>query len=381
MDDFALRRGHHYGTILIDIESRRPVEVLGDRTADTLAAWLQDHPGVEIVCRDRAGAYADGATVCAPDALQVADRWHIWNNLATAVERTVARHRTHLSAAVSADPGEGTRQPQIATGPAQPTTTVPEPRERADRTAIRTRQRHTEIHSLIAEGNSIRAICTKLGLPRGTVRRFARAATAEELLVNNGTGYRPSMLDEFKPYLHLRWAEGCTNATQLFDEITARGCRGRANLVRAYLRPLRIGQPVAESVIKPRAVRRVVGWLMTDPAALDPADTQRLDAILTFSPALACLAGHVQSFATILCQLRGRDLERWMKAVDADDQPALQSFVRGLRQDQDAVTAGLSLQWNSGPVEGPVNRIKMIERQMFGRAKPDLLRKRILLSN
>ncbi|MRH90271.1 hypothetical protein GFY24_23000 [Nocardia sp. SYP-A9097] len=120
---------------------------------------------------------------------------------------------------------------------------------------------------------------------------------------------------------------------------------------------------------------------MTNPANLAPAYSQRLDAILAASPALAALADHVRAFATILCELRGRELEGWMNAIDADKQPALASFVRGLRQDLDAVTAGLTLPWNSGAVEGHVNRIKMIKRQIFGRAKPDLLRKRILLSN
>ncbi|MEV6071887.1 transposase [Nocardia sp. NPDC052001] len=120
---------------------------------------------------------------------------------------------------------------------------------------------------------------------------------------------------------------------------------------------------------------------MTDPARIDTDDQRSLDSILAAIPELTSRAGHVRDFATIMRELRGRELERWMAAVDSDDQPALHPFVRGLRGDQDAVTAGLTLPWSSGTVEGHVNRIKMLKRQMFGRAKPDLLCKRILLSN
>ncbi|MFE7720827.1 transposase [Nocardia rhizosphaerihabitans] len=120
---------------------------------------------------------------------------------------------------------------------------------------------------------------------------------------------------------------------------------------------------------------------MTDPVNLDPADQRRLDAILDTSPELNSLAAHVRAFAAIMTERRGRELEQWMTSVEADDQPALHSFVRGLRRDQDAVTAGLTMRWSSGAVEGHVNRIKMLKRQMFGRAKSDLLRKRILLSD
>ncbi|WSY64310.1 transposase [Nocardia sp. NBC_00881] len=120
---------------------------------------------------------------------------------------------------------------------------------------------------------------------------------------------------------------------------------------------------------------------MTDPATMDPDDRRRLDAILDASPELESLANHVRGFAVMMTELKGRELEQWMSCADADDQPALHSFVRGLRRDQDAVTAGLTMRWSSGTVEGHVNRIKMLKRQMFGRAKPDLLRKRILLSD
>lgn len=228
VDDFALRRGHHYGTILIDIESHRPVDVLTDRSAQTLTEWLKAHPGVEIVCRDRASAYAEGASVGAPDAIQVADRRHLWHNLADAVERTVARHRDCLSAALTVpedtdDAGQNTDVE--GDGDAQP---VPPDGsvERTDRWAVRVRERHVAVHTLLAEGVGIREVCLRLSLSRGTVRRFARATIVEELLTRNGTGRRTSILEPFKPYLHQRWNEGCTNATVLFTESTTRGYRG-----------------------------------------------------------------------------------------------------------------------------------------------------------
>ncbi|MFS8097784.1 transposase [Lentzea alba] len=219
-----------------------------------------------------------------------------------------------------------------------------------------------------------------LGLSRGTVRRFARAGTVEELLTRNGTGRRPSLLEEFKPYLHQRWNAGCTNAAVLFAEITARGYRGGQSLVRHYLHQFRTKVHIPRPPRTPPSVRQAVCWIMTDPAKIDSVDQAKLDAFLATSPQLTELVAHVRAFATMMCSLRGQDLEAWMTAVDADEQPELPSFVRGLRRDQDAVTAGLTLHWNSGIVEGHVNRLKMLKRQMFGRAKPDLLRKRVLLT-
>jgi transposase len=387
VDDFALRRGHHYGTLLVDVESHRPVDVLTDRTAQTVADWLRAHPGVQIICRDRASAYAEAARDGAPDAVQVADRWHIWHNLAEAVERTIAGHQDHLSAALTVQTDSDTETDEAVDAdehsgpddlplPAAP----PGPGDRTDRWAVRARERHAAVHTLIAEGVDIKAICRQLNLARGTVRRFARAKTVEELLARNGTGHRPSLLEQFKPYLHERWNAGCTNAAILFTEIAARGYRGGETVVRSYLRQLRATTRIPQPPRKPPSVRRVVSWMMTDPTAIDPDDQERLDAILAASPPLTALASHVRSFATMLCSLRGQDLEAWMSAVEDGGLPALRSFVLGLRRDQDAVTAGLTLPWSSGIVEGHVNRLKMLKRQMFGRAKPDLLRKRVLLT-
>jgi transposase len=120
---------------------------------------------------------------------------------------------------------------------------------------------------------------------------------------------------------------------------------------------------------------------MTRPDRLDPGDQTSLDAILASSPELAGVAAHVRTFAVLMTGRRGRDLRHWMTSADATGEPAIQSFVTGLRADQDAVTAGLTLQWSSGSVEGHVNRIKMLKRQMYGRANPDLLRRRVLLAD
>ncbi|WP_460699107.1 transposase [Nocardia thraciensis] len=218
---------------------------------------------------------------------------------------------------------------------------------------------------------SIREIGARLGLAHDTVWRYARADTVDELLANTGTGRRPSLLDEFKPHLHKRWNEGCTKATQLFHEIQDLGYRGGATIVLHYLHAFRTTGHAPRPVRKPPSVRRVASWIMSDPAGLDPDDRRQLDAILAAGPELACLAGHVRAFGTMMKEFRGREIERWMAAIEADDLPALHSFVRGLRRDFDTVAAG----------EGHVDRIKMLKRQVFGRAKTDLLGKRILLSN
>ncbi|GAA4923453.1 DNA-directed RNA polymerase subunit N (RpoN/RPB10) [Nonomuraea thailandensis] len=232
VDDFALRRGHSYGTILIDISASTVVDVLADRTADTLAAWLRAHPGAEIVCRDRAGAYAEGITRGAPHATQVADRWHLWRNLGEAVERTVTRHRDHLKAlAIAPSLGTGTAPP--AAPPVPPRS----PADRQDRIATRTRERHAAVHGLLEQGQGLREIARLLSLGRNTVRRFARAASPEDLLVHNGTGRRPKNLESYDSYLRRRWTEGCTNAELLYQELGALGYHGSSTTVRQYVRP------------------------------------------------------------------------------------------------------------------------------------------------
>lgn len=372
VDDVAIRRGQNYGTVLIDCQSGAPLELLEGRDAAPLADWLAAHRGIEVICRDRSGAYADGARTGAPDAIQVAGRFHLWQNLAKAAGRCVAAHRACLAGP----------DPEPATGPdpeppAEPAR-APEPAP-AGKFAERARRHHAMVHQMLADGHGIRTIARHLGWGRHTVQRYARAATWQELVDGRWQAPRASKLDPFKHHLHQRTGEGCGNAAQLFREIGALGYDGSYSTVRDYLDQHR---PAAAPLPPPPpTVRQVAGWLTRHPDSLTEDQRPQLKALLARCPELQAASDHVRSFATMLTNLTGHDhLPQWISDVRDAGLPGLSLFAKGLEQDLDAVTAGLTSRWNSGPVEGRVNHIKMIKRQMFGRAGLPLLRKRVLLT-
>jgi transposase len=375
VDDFALRRGHVYGSVLVNMGTHRPVDLLPDREADTFAAWLRAHPGTQVICRDRAGAYADGARAGAPEAIQVADRWHLWHNLAERVEKAVSRHRNCLIEPEPEPPAGRVPEPDLQ----QVATEAVTARMEESALVQRTRRRYEAVQALVAQGKGIKPIMRELGLAKETVRRFARAASVEDLLAK-ARGRRPSLLDDFKPYLHQRWNAGATNVLQLHAEIKAAGYQGSYAIVRAYLQPFRAIGAAPPPLPAPPKARHVASWILRDPATLDDDEQVKLKDVRARCPHLDALAGHVTEFAKILTGLHGDRLNSWIAAVEADDQPDLHSFTTGLKQDHIAVLNGLTLPHSSGAVEGNVNRIKMIKRQMYGRASFDLLRKRVILA-
>jgi len=367
VDDFALRKGHVYGTVLVDIETRRPVDMLPERSAESFRAWLDAHPGVEIICRDRGGCYAEGAAAGAPLAIQVADRWHLWHNLAEAVERAVARHRSCLQEP-PAEPGPGPA-PQAPAAPAAAEGGL----------AARTRARHAEVHAALARGLTITQISRALRLERKTVRRYATAATADQLI--GGTRLtRPGLLGPHQAYLRQRWNDGVRSTERLHAELRARGYTGSLRTLRRLTAQLRQDTAVPAPPPAP-AARKVASWILTPPGDLADADRATLAQITDRCQELKATRDLVREFADMLCHQRGERLQAW--AAQAENSPVgeLRGFSKGLRKDWAAVTAGLTVSYSSGPVEGHVNRIKMIKRQMYGRAKPDLLRKRVLLGD
>jgi transposase len=351
VDDVALRRGHRYATVLIDAVTHQRIDVLPDRKAATLATWLREHPGAEIVCRDGSATYAEAIRQGAPEAVQVSDRWHLWHGLGAAIEKTVIAHSSCWRA-------------QPAAPQSSPARAIDE----------RSRARHTAVHELLDQGVGLLECSRRLGWALNTVKRYARAATAEQL--QRPPRYGRTLVDPYRKHLRRRLAgDPGVAVTRLLEEIRELGYTGSANLLVRYLNQ---GRARAEHEAPPP--RRLVGWIMSRPAELLAHERSHLDELLAGCPPLAVLADHVRTFADLLTTRRGADLEDWMTAVESSDLPALHAFVRGLRKDLHAVVAGLSLPYSNGPIEGTNTKFKLLKRQMYGRAGFALLRQRILLS-
>ena len=306
---FALRKGHVYGTVLVDIATADVVDLLPDREAATVQAWLTAHPGAKVICRDRAGAYAEGSRAGAPEAAQVADRWHLWHNLAEHAGKTVARHHACLKQPAPADAVPPGAAEQEAADHEQEPAGSAAPGEPADgpagegRLAARTRERYTAIHEMLQAGESLHAIGRSLSLSRPTVQRFARAASIDELLAE-ATGREPK-LDPFRPYICQRWNEGLTDAAALHAELQQRGFTGSVRTVRRYVAPFRQAATAPDPAPAAPKTRQVTRWLLTRPDHLQPEEQARLAAIRASCPHIDTLAGHVASFAEMMTHRTG----------------------------------------------------------------------------
>ena len=392
VDDCAMRRGRRYGTILCDLERHRPIDLLPERSSAAFSSWLIAHPGIEIISRDRGDDYTTGAAAGAPEATQVADRWHLVHNLHEVLVRIADQHHSEVSKAAKiaqavnqADPDESTTASTAPSPVAPVKLTQAEQRKQMHRD--RRRQRYERVMELHRRGMSMRAIARELGMHRRTVRRFVNAGSFPERAI------RPShsQMDPFAGYLRRRWDEGCHNAAQLTREIQALGFTGCYDLARRRVAGWRDPQdadhtrgpkastsPPSAKVKRPSSTR--VAWLLLkETDELEPEEQVLRKAILECCAELETSTVLAHKFGEMLRERRAHDLQAWISLASDQATPSdLCRFAAGLTADLAAVQAALSVPWSNGQVEGQINRLKLVKRQMYGRANFDLLRSRFL---
>ena len=398
IDDWARRKGQTYGSLLVDLEQRRPVDLLEEGTAEGVAAWLAAHPGVEVIARDRGGAYAEGARLGAPDAVQVADRFHLLMNVGETLERVLGRKWPLLreaaravdatlmpaTSAVAASPPPSETAPAAARLPTQAE------RERDERRAAR-RARYDAVVDLHQQGFPANHIAREVGIGRKTVQRWLHAGRFPE---RAPTPRRPSLLDPYEPYLRQRWAAGCHNSLQLWREIHAQGFPGAASLVRRYVahwrpEPGRRGRPARRTSSEPDTpppptptrVRspRQARWLLLRPVGdLEPDEQAHRQYPLGADTDLQCAHGLAEAFGQLVRERQRDGLDGWLTDAEGSGVPEFREFARVMQRDHAAVAAALTYEWSSGQTEGQITRLKCVKRQMYGRAGFGLLKQRVL---
>jgi len=387
VDDWAWSKGTRYGTILVDLENHRPIDLLPDRSAETLTAWLQEHPGVEIISRDRAPAYIEGASQGAPDAIQVADRWHLLSNLKEVLQRLLDRYQACLYAAATEPEPE--KQPEPEPTPVSeekdPEPQLAKAEQRRQATRQRRLARYQTVIELHQQGKSMRAIARELKLGNRTVRRYIRAGEFPEMAQRR---QRATILDPYLTYLEERWSMGFRNAAQLYREIKAQGYPGSQPLVGLWAWKKRQQEPQAVQTKKttPKPASRSRPWstgyavwcLMKQPNQLTADKKAALDRMLQASAEVQRAYHFGQAFIRIIHNRFSKALDPWLETLRDSDIAELRGFARSLLKDRDAVLAALTLPWSNGQVEGQINRLKLIKRQMYGRAGFELLRLRVL---
>jgi transposase len=385
VDEWAKRKGRTDGAIVVDLERHRIADRLEEAAATEFADWLQAHPGVEVIRRDRGGAFAEGGRAGAPDAIQVADRFHLLKNRGDAVEEYLARIHRQLPP----DP-DRRKAPARASGPRAPegaTSFAISPsrhEQERQRRRARRRERSNAVIALQQQGVSVRQIARSLDLDRQTVTEYLRSDSFPE---RGPRAKRASRLDPFRAYLRRRWDDGWPNGDRLFRELQERGFPGQRAIVSAGVARLRQKQSTADGAVIQQMIemgpnrrtspRQVRWWFQGKPEDREGETRAALERFLAEHPEARVVDDLTQRFGSIVRERRRDDLDGWL-ADARQGSRALQSFARGITRDRLAVEAALTYTWSQGQTEGQVNRVKLAKRAMFGRGNFDLLRQVVL---
>jgi transposase len=340
IDDWSYRRGKRYGSIIVDLRTHKIIDLLPERSVASVIAWLEAHPGVEIVSRDRGGTYVDGATQGAPEAIQVCDRWHLLKNLGEAVEAFLIRAHIRLpQTATTATPQERAEAVSGAPTLERPLTTysaTPAQQGKTQARLLRKWKLYQQIHELHDGGMSLRKISEELGLAWGTVRKYLRQAPEPPLPTPRPL--RASKLDPYEDYMLARLAQGCKSAAQIHREITEMGFSGGRSNVKAYVAHLRTstaeGAPAVKrseraQVLSPRSLR----WLLTrERKDLDQEEQAQLDQLLTVSPEVRTVHALLHMFLLLMRERKHQRLRLWMEEASKSGIAELKSLVAGVER-------------------------------------------------
>jgi transposase len=356
IDDFAWRRNHRYGTIVCDLERRRPVTLLPDRQPATAEAWLARHQSIVTVARDRGGGYGEAAARALPHATQVADRWHLMENASRAfldAVRKSMRPIRRLLGAASIKPALLTKAEHIQY-----------------EGYLRRREIDAAIMALIKEGVPLKQIARRTGHSRQVVRQVARGERTDIFRT------RESSLEAHLPWLDAQWDAGSRNATELWRRIRQRGFRGSLRVIGEWATRRRRAEQANDQNLRRVPSARTIAQLMTSRRdRLSKAETITVAAIEDGVPHLVEARTLIAEFHAMLRDKDISKLAAWLPRACAS---LLASFARGVLNDQAAVSAAISSSWSNGQTEGQITKLKLVKRQMYGRGKIDLLQARLI---
>ena len=356
IDDFAFRRGQRYGTIVCDLERRRPVTLLPDRERETSRAWLAAHPWISIVARDRGGGYGEAVTKALPHAEQVADRWHLMENASRAFLDAVSKSMRQIRKAV----GSTIIDPKLLTYA-----------ERLQYEGYLRRQETNEaILELAKQSVPIKQIVKRTGYSRKLVRSVLRGQRSDMFRV------RQSSLEEWLPWLDSRWEQGARNASALWREMREKGFHGQIGVVSEWAQRRRLAEKADQSALARTPSARSIARLMT----LARNDLSKSDAVLIAAiedsvPELTIARSLIADFQGMIRSKAVTKFDSWIERAKAS---LVSSFANGVEKDMVAVRNAITSPWSNGQTEGQITKLKLIKRQMYGRAKLDLLQARLI---
>lgn len=353
IDDWAWRKGHRYGTVVCDLEQRRIIDVLPDRETTTVQAWLAARPSIEIIARDRGGGYGPAGQRGRPEAMQVADRWHLMENCSSAFLGVVRNAMRDIRRIV----GMGRIDPEVMTAV-----------ERNQYEGWRRRSAaNALVMNMVKAEVPIKEIMRRTGQSRQCIRAIARGDQSEV--------FRPraSTLDGYLDWLSHEWESGCRCGAELWRRLRARGYAGSLRVVTEWATRRRRDE-AAELPCRCPSSRVIARLLMLAPERLSRADLMLVTLIEAKLPCLGQVRDLVQRFHHMIRTGSSEDLDHWIEGAST----LLASFTRGIITDRAAVAAAIASPWSNGQTEGQITKLKLVKRQMYGRANLDLLRARLV---